>query len=302
MIERFLRRPSGPGEVVADLLRMLGAVGVVVAAVWFSPTDAGVLAFVLPGLLLPRFLGARWGFDIAYCVTLLAAGWSNVLDLYTRVPWWDIVVHVACTGVIAAMVHLLLVRTGVIVEPPGPRAARVAPVVLTLMIGLAVSALWEMVEWFGKAFISASIFVAYDDTIGDMAVGGLGALAAGFVVAFAGTASGASGVGWRAPSTGRSTAMALELENTTINHRGVDYTLRGGAPKWEIARDGEPLGHLVITSPAGEEGEPVYTTVHLDGREGDTYGSDWDQIVKAHLNVADPAIAAGGDNSPGASQ
>jgi hypothetical protein len=41
-----------------------------------------------------------------------------------------------------------------------------------------------MVEWLGKTYVSSSIFVAYDDTIGDMAVGGLGALVAGALLRF----------------------------------------------------------------------------------------------------------------------
>jgi hypothetical protein len=36
-----------------------------------------------------------------------------------------------------------------------------------------------MVEWAGWRFISDEIYVAYQDSIGDMAVGGLGALLGG---------------------------------------------------------------------------------------------------------------------------
>jgi hypothetical protein len=56
---------------------------------------------------------------------------------------------------------------------------RRTPVVVTAAIGLAISALWEMVEWAGWRFISDEIYVAYQDSIGDMAVGGLGALLGG---------------------------------------------------------------------------------------------------------------------------
>ncbi|WP_233189203.1 hypothetical protein [Subtercola sp. Z020] len=188
MIENFLRRPHGGSEYVADALRVIGLVSVIVAAAFFQATDAGVLAFLLPGLLLPRFVGARPAFDIVFCVLLLVAGWSNVLDLYTSVRWWDIPVHIACTGVIAAMVYLLLAQVGVLAHPaghPSPDGTRftlATGIVLTTAFGLAVSALWEMVEWFGHAFISSAIFVEYNDTIGDMAVGALGALAAGVVL------------------------------------------------------------------------------------------------------------------------
>jgi hypothetical protein len=183
MVERFLRPPRGPAGLAADALRVLAGIGVVVAAVFFGPTDAGVLAFVLPGLLLPRLLGVRAGFDLAYSAVLLVAGWSNVLDLYTSVAWWDVVVHLTCTAVIAVMLHLLLAELGIVEHPAQARSPQAAAVVLTAALGLAVSALWEMVEWFGHAFISSEIFVEYDDTIGDMAMGGLGAVMGGFVLA-----------------------------------------------------------------------------------------------------------------------
>lgn len=183
MIERFLRRPQGVGEVAADVVRALGIVSVLVAGLGFGPTDAGIVAFVTPALLLPRFVGVRSGFDLAFCLTLLVAAWSNVLDLYTSLPWWDVPVHLVCTGFIAAMAYLVLARLGM-VGGPSARHARVTAVVVTGTAGLALGAVWEMVEWLGRAFIDPAIVVGYDDTIGDLAVDALGALAAGAVVAF----------------------------------------------------------------------------------------------------------------------
>ncbi|MCS5720505.1 hypothetical protein N1028_09245 [Herbiconiux sp. CPCC 203407] len=96
--------------------------------------------------------------------------------------------------------------------------------------------------------------------------------------------------------------MALELDETTLDHRDNVYTLTGGAPSWAITRDGVTLGHLVIKSPAGEEGEPVYEIRTVEGTPGNLFGTDWEQIVKAHLNDADPAIAAPYSGESGASQ
>ena len=182
MIEEFLRPPRGASEVAADLLRLVGLISVIVAAIAFQATDAGVLAFVLPGLLLPRFIGARPGFDIVYCALLLIAGWSNVLDLYTSVTWWDIPVHFTCVGAIAAMLHLLLTRLSIVTDPGTAPFPSATAVVSTTTIGVTVATLWEMVEWFGKTFVSTQIFVEYNDTIGDLAVGTLGAISAGIVV------------------------------------------------------------------------------------------------------------------------
>lgn len=184
MIERFLRRPHGAGEITADLLRVVGLVSVVVAGIWWQWTDAGVLAAALPVLLVPRFVGVRPAFDIVYCITVLVSAWSNVFDLYTSVAGWDLWVHTIATGVIAITVYLLLARLRVVAAPGTDAFTPRVPIVLVTAIGLAISALWEFVEWFGWAFITDGIFVAYEDTIGDMAVGALGALAAGILLAF----------------------------------------------------------------------------------------------------------------------
>lgn len=183
MIENFLRPPRTPLASLADALRVVGLFSVVAAALWWQPTDAGILAFALPALLLPRFVGVRPGFDIAFGVTVLVAAWSNVLDLYTSVNGWDLLVHFVATGVVAAMCYLWLARLRVVSDPATPPGAR-APLVLVPALGLALSALWEMVEWIGYTFISDEIFVEYTDTISDMAIGGVGALLAGILVAF----------------------------------------------------------------------------------------------------------------------
>ncbi len=184
MKENFLRAPHGAAEYLADALRVVGVLGVVVAAIWSTPTDAGILALALPALMVPRVLGMRAWADILLGVTVLVAAGSNVFDLYRTVVGWDLVVHFVCTGVIAATGYLVLARCLVV---PGQGAAdfrkRTAIVVCTAL-GLAVSAIWEMIEWAGRTFITAEIFVTYQDTIGDMAVGGLGAFAAGIGVAF----------------------------------------------------------------------------------------------------------------------
>jgi hypothetical protein len=185
MRRNFLRPPGTPGEYAADLVRVLGLVSVLAVAVWGTPTHVGVLALSLPALLVPRFLGVRAWFDIFYGITVLVAAWSNVLDLYTTVVGWDLLIHFVCTGVIAVVAYLGLADLRVAAPPRAPDTPRRAPVVLAVVLGLAVSAVWEMVEWVGWAFITDDIFVAYSDTIGDMAVGGLGAVCAGVLLASA---------------------------------------------------------------------------------------------------------------------
>ena len=176
MIRRFLRPPSGAGEWVADAIRVLGPLSVLAGFVWWAPTDAGVLALALFGLVLPRFVGVRPGFDIAFCVTVLVAAWSNVFLLYQTVLGWDLIVHFVFTGMVAAMAYLLLARLELVPPPLAPGTRRATPILLVTSLGLALSAVWEMLEWIGWRFISEEIYVAYEDSIGDMAAGGLGGL------------------------------------------------------------------------------------------------------------------------------
>lgn len=181
MIERFLSPPRTGGEWVADGVRLVGVLSVVAAFVWWRPADGGVVALSLLALVVPRFAGARPGFDILFCVTVLVAAWSNVLHLYETVPAWDLVVHFACTGLLAAMTYVVLAQLRIVPPPRGDDTRRAAPIVLVTALGLALSAIWEMVEWAGRTFIAPEIFVSYQDTIGDMAAGGLGSLLAGIV-------------------------------------------------------------------------------------------------------------------------
>ena len=87
--------------------------------------------------------------------------------------------HFVATGVIASVGYVALQRSGVLPDRPRRRTA----IVLLPTVGLAISAIWEMVEWLGKTFVDSEIFVTYPDTIGDMAVGGAGALLMGLVLA-----------------------------------------------------------------------------------------------------------------------
>ncbi|RLK52572.1 glycosyltransferase family 4 protein [Microbacterium telephonicum] len=182
MIENFLRPPRTVGEVLADALRVLGAVGILLAAIAFEPTDAGVVAAALPVLMVPRFLGVTTWLDLTAGATVLVAAWSNVFDLYTEVTGWDIVVHVVCTGVLTLLVYVALARARVVPHRTDNSFLPRVPLLLCPALGLALSALWEMVEWFGHTVITDTISVGYTDTIGDLAAGGVGAATAGMVV------------------------------------------------------------------------------------------------------------------------
>ncbi|SDO62110.1 hypothetical protein SAMN04487848_1746 [Microbacterium sp. ru370.1] len=175
MYANLKRPPRSVTEWLADAVRAAAIVIVIVSLFVLPFTDFAVLSMSLPAVMLSRMIGLRSGLDLVTCVTVFVAAGSNVLDLYRAWTGWDLVVHLACTGVLAAVALVLLDDTGVI----APTGRRRTPIVVATIAGLALSAVWEMVEWFGYRFITDAIFVTYDDTIGDMIAGGAGALIAG---------------------------------------------------------------------------------------------------------------------------
>lgn len=188
MKDDFLRPPATPGDWLADVLRLIGVLATIAAAIWLKPTDAGIAALALPALMLPRMLGLAAWFDVTACAAVLVAAWSNVFDLYRTVTGWDLVLHFLCTGVLAVIAAVILTRTGVVplvatVDGSGPSLRRRTPVALVPLVALAISAVWEMIEWLGWRYLSEDIFVAYQDTIGDLVMGGLGGVAAGILLA-----------------------------------------------------------------------------------------------------------------------
>lgn len=180
MIDNFIRPPRGLTETVADLIRIGGVLSFFVALAFFELTEAAVIAFTLPGLLIARFLGMKPLPDAILTTSLIIAAWSNVFELYTSITWWDLVIHFICAGGLAVACYIYLARIGA-VPPPGTH--RVAAITLTTSLGLSLGVLWEVVEWVGFTYVTSQIYVTYEDTISDLVVGGLGALVCGVAVA-----------------------------------------------------------------------------------------------------------------------
>lgn len=182
LLGNLRRRPNGPAEFVADGLRVIALVCIVVAGIGWGPLGAVSLAFVSAAMLLPRALGVRPGFDIAYGVIALVSVWSSVTDLYVTVKWWDIPMHFLMNGLAAAVGYMLFERARVVAAASTLPRPLLSTTLVTTAIGLSLGTFWEMFEWFGKTFIDGEIYVGYRDTIGDIVWGGLGSLIAGLLM------------------------------------------------------------------------------------------------------------------------
>lgn len=94
---------------------------------------------------------------------------GNALDLYDTVAWWDDANHLVNWALLSGGVGVLLTRT---------QTRRWPLAGLVIGFGAASAIIWELAEY--AAFIrnSPELATAYEDTLGDMALGLTGALVA----------------------------------------------------------------------------------------------------------------------------
>lgn len=185
MIADLVRRPSSPAEIAADAVRAAAVLSTLAAAFWWGPVDVAVFFLALGGLTLSRYARAHPMFDAVYGCALIFACWSSVLNLYSLIPWWDLLVHCLCTGPVAAMAYILAAHVGVLPQAGPALRARIGVVLQVLLLGMALSVLWEFAEWAADSWVDDSIYVTYADTMGDLLVGALGSLVAGILLAAA---------------------------------------------------------------------------------------------------------------------
>ncbi len=176
---------GSPRYVLGDLLRLLALTSVVVGTAAYGLIGFALFMLVLGGSVLPRAVAAPAALDLSFCATVLVAAWAAELDWYVAVAWLDVVVHAAATGLVAAVAHLALIRVGASTSPVESRLRRprVGSAVVTTAVGVTVATVWELLEWFGHTQLDDRIQIGYADTLGDLAAGSVGALAAGVLMA-----------------------------------------------------------------------------------------------------------------------
>lgn len=101
-------------------------------------------------------------------LTALVAAISSYLDLYARITWWDVPVHLVLTGALAVLAGWVL------------RREEVRPWQIVLG-GVVLAIIWELMEQWGHARVDDRIHVTPGDTAGDITAGVVGSLLAAWL-------------------------------------------------------------------------------------------------------------------------
>ncbi len=163
-----------------DLLRIAYAAGVPVVYLVrgdfpLNLTVSAVAVIAVRFLLLPR------AYDLAFCLGLGLTGWGDALGLYERIGFYDLVVHSLASFFFAPVLYILLARAEVLSDLKQVSTAHhyIGVFVVTLALGLAVGAVWEMAEYSSDHFLGTELARSERDTATDLMVDGAGAAAGG---------------------------------------------------------------------------------------------------------------------------
>lgn len=123
----------------------------------------------------PRVVAVDWTAVAFVWAPFLVDVSGNTADLYDTLVWWDDANHLVnwfllCTGAGLILRHV-----------DGLRPWELA--VMVTGIGAILAILWELAEWYTFIRHGTELATAYEDTLGDMALGMLGGMIAGLVVA-----------------------------------------------------------------------------------------------------------------------
>ena len=143
---------------------------------------ARLVAYPLMMLVVPgvwwlvhrgREVDIPWGAFALVMAPFLIDVTGNTLDLYDSVVWWDDANHFVNWALLCGGLGLLLLDG---VRMPWVRVLVVTGLGAVLAIG------WELGEWYTFIRHGTELDTAYQDTLGDEALGTLGALLAGLLL------------------------------------------------------------------------------------------------------------------------
>lgn len=115
-----------------------------------------------------------WGI-VVVAILVNIAGYA--LNLYDRFRWFDEVIHTYTSFALTLLLALLLYGDVL----AGVRRSPFLLILTVTSLGIAVGALWEIAEWGYDQMVPENAILGKNDTIIDLILDCVGALAAGIV-------------------------------------------------------------------------------------------------------------------------
>jgi hypothetical protein len=165
-----------------DVYRILFVGG---ALVWgLSGRPVAVLVAASAVLLLARLIDLPRFYDFSLIVVMVLVAWGEVLGLYDSWKGYDNVVHFTVPFLLTGMFYVLLVRLGVLPELSDLKQVhqKFGFFLMAVMLGMAIGAGWEIVEWSLDEWAGSNLVGSATDTATDLIWDTMGATLSAIVL------------------------------------------------------------------------------------------------------------------------
>ena len=189
----WLQRQQTPGVRIVTVLQLAFLVWAAVEAAQGRTGNALVLLVTFAVLQVPRMLRLPLVFDVALLVVWTLQSLGDVAGFWSRIPWWDTLVHGALPAVLAPTALMLLIRVEVLPDVVALRGRRsaVATVLLVFLIAAGFGTVYEIYEWLSDTYLDTHYQPDSTDTMTDTLANDVGGLVGGlWLVAWAARARG----------------------------------------------------------------------------------------------------------------
>jgi uncharacterized membrane protein YjdF len=165
-----------------DVYRIVFIAGTVVWGLSGRPVTVLVAASAL--LVLARIISLPRFYDFSLVVVLVLIAWGEVLGVYDSWKGYDNVVHFTVPLLMTGMIYLLLVRLGVLPELSDLTQVhqKFGFFLTAVMLGMAIGAGWEIVEWSLDEWAGANLVGTATDTATDLIWDTMGATGSAIVL------------------------------------------------------------------------------------------------------------------------
>jgi hypothetical protein len=135
-------------------------------------------------LLLARVASLPRFYDFSLLVAMVLIAWGEVLGWYDSWRYYDNVVHTTVPLLVTGMFYVLLIRLRVL---PDLRELtdvhqRFGLFLIALMLGMAIGAAWEIVEWSLDSLTDSNLATSVTDTATDLIWDTIGAATSALIL------------------------------------------------------------------------------------------------------------------------
>jgi uncharacterized membrane protein YjdF len=172
-------------RVVRDPLDVYRILFIAGAVVWgLSGRPVTVLVAASAVLLLARLVNLPRFYDFSLVVVMVLIAWGEVLGVYDSWKFYDNIVHFTVPLLLTGMFYVLLVRLGVLPELSDLKQVhqKFGFFLTAVMLGMAIGAGWEIVEWSLDEWAGANLVGDETDTATDLIWDTMGATGSALIL------------------------------------------------------------------------------------------------------------------------